>query len=260
MSSTNATVSGPSKVLAEFRNFVGLDSGFVELPIYGPYHAPHLFSEEDLHSILGDAGHITPSTSGIPVLSSGTGQPIWASGLRRLLEEAIRDVLLRPIVWEKAVDSLAIVLGSQSKVQVQLIPIGTVHGDSFRRRLQQTMESMNLVTQVNLPQRSPSAVGEIPPTTEPRCGRSKLAIIGTGGRFPGASGPDELWNLLIQKKDMCKEVPASRWDVNAHVDDSGKRKNTSKVRWGCWLEEPDLFDAKVRMTNGLRVRVGDEKC
>lgn len=198
-----------------------------------------------MHSILGDAGYSTPQTSGIPVLSSGTGQPIWASGLRRFLEEATKDVLLRPIVWEKAIDSLAIVLGSQSKGEVQLVSVGTAHGESIRRRLQQTMDSMNVVTQLSLLQPSSSAAGNSPHVTEPRCGRSKLAIIGTSGRFPGASSPEALWDLLMQKKDMCKEVPASRWDVDAHVDDSGKRKNTSKVRWGCWLEEPDLFDAKV---------------
>ncbi|KAF2168849.1 hypothetical protein M409DRAFT_20864 [Zasmidium cellare ATCC 36951] len=244
VSSTNATVSGPPRVLAEFRHHISLHSGVVELPIYGPYHAPHLFSQDDVHSILGDAGYSTPQTSGIPVLSSGTGQPIWASGLRRFLEEATKDVLLRPIVWEKAIDSLTIVLGSQSKGEVQLVPVGTAHGESIRRRLQQTMDSMNVVTQLSLLQPYSSAAGNTPPVTEPRCGRSKLAIIGTSGRFPGASSPEALWNLLMQKKDMCKEVPASRWDVDAHVDDSGKRKNTSKVRWGCWLEEPDLFDAK----------------
>lgn len=67
----------------------------------------HLFSENDLDSILGGAGYSTPQTSGIPVLSGGTSQPIWGSGLRRFLEEATRDVLRRPIVWGKAVEALA---------------------------------------------------------------------------------------------------------------------------------------------------------
>lgn len=232
-------------MLAEFRIHLGLHTGFVELPIYGPYHAPHLFSEDDIDYILGDAGYSTPQTSGIPVLSSGTGQPIFGSGLRRFLEEATRDVLLRPIVWEKAVDALAIVLGSRSKSEVHVVPVGTGWGESFRRRLQQSMDSMDMTSQPTVVQPCSPATGNAPPVTEPRCGRSKLAIIGTGGRFPGASSPEALWELLMQKKDMCKEVPSSRWDVEAHVDDSGKRKNTSKVRWGCWLEEPDLFDAKV---------------
>lgn len=39
------------------------------------------------------------------------------------------------------------------------------------------------------------------------------------------------------------QVPPTRWNVETHVDVSGKRKNTSKVRWGCSLDNPDLFDA-----------------
>lgn len=231
-------------MLKEFRNYIGLSSGFIELPIYGPYHAPHLFSEDDVDFILGEAGYSTPQTSGIPVLSSSTGQPIWGSGFRRFLEEATRDVLLRPIVWEKAVDALAIVLGSRSKSEVELVAIGTGCGEPFRRRLQQQMDSMNMLPKIAV-LHPISAADLSPKVTGSRCGRPKLAIVGTGGRFPGASSPEALWDLLMQKKDMCREVPPLRWDVNAHVDETGKRRNTSKSRWGCWLEEPDLFDAKV---------------
>ncbi|KAL1963600.1 hypothetical protein VTN77DRAFT_8045 [Rasamsonia byssochlamydoides] len=75
-------------------------------------------------------------------------------------------------------------------------------------------------------------------------GRPKIAIVGMSGRFPEAEDPAAFWNLLFQGLDVHKTVPPSRWDVSTHVDLTGKRKNTSRTPYGCWLNNPGLFDAK----------------
>jgi acyl transferase domain-containing protein len=45
-----------------------------------------------------------------------------------------------------------------------------------------------------------------------------VAIIGMACRFPGASSPAELWQLLRGGLDAVTEIPADRWDVDRFYD------------------------------------------
>ena len=48
---------------------------------------------------------------------------------------------------------------------------------------------------------------------------SELAIVGIGCRYPGdANSAEQLWNLLISKRDGFKFIPESRWSASRHVD------------------------------------------
>lgn len=64
------------------------------------------------------------------------------------------------------------------------------------------------------------------------------------GRFPGADSLDAFWKVLEDGLDVHKPVPKSRWDTETHVDPTGTRKNTSAAQFGCWLDNPDLWDAR----------------
>jgi iterative type I PKS product template protein len=64
------------------------------------------------------------------------------------------------------------------------------------------------------------------------------------GRFPGAASADALWELLEQGLDVHREVPADRFDAQAHCDPSGKGKNKSHTPYGCFIDEPGLFDPR----------------
>lgn len=48
--------------------------------------------------------------------------------------------------------------------------------------------------------------------------REPIAIIGMGCRFPGASSPEDYWQLLRAGGDAVGEVPPSRWDAAAWLD------------------------------------------
>ena len=74
--------------------------------------------------------------------------------------------------------------------------------------------------------------------------QSKLAIVGFGGRFPEADNLDEFWALLQDGRDVHRQIPADRFDAEAHWDPTGKRRNTSKVKHGCFIREPGLFDER----------------
>ncbi|KAK4692542.1 hypothetical protein P7C71_g4683, partial [Lecanoromycetidae sp. Uapishka_2] len=73
---------------------------------------------------------------------------------------------------------------------------------------------------------------------------SKIAIIGYSGRFPDAESNQKFWDLLHAGLDVHREIPEDRFDVKAHFDPSGKKKNTSRVQNGCFIKEPGLFDAR----------------
>ncbi|KAF1952293.1 polyketide synthetase [Byssothecium circinans] len=234
------TISGPPHVLTELKREDAVSKlETVTLPIRSPYHAPHLFSEEDINTVVQKAHSWAPITSKpfIPLLSCGTGNFTWAETSQAMLECAIRDVLSRPMVMDKAINSLSVTLKAGPPKDVQLVPIGTDTGETVRRRLKSALVG-HMPIDIDLASQA-MAIPAGNPT-----GRSKIAVIGMSGRFPGASSTDALWEVLENKMDMCREVPELRWNAKTtHVDSTGRRKNTSKVRWGCWLEEPDLFDA-----------------
>ena len=71
----------------------------VRLPLKAPYHAPHLFSDGDVDSILSttSAASWASQLAVISPISSSTGENIWASNFKSLLAIAVEDILLKPI-------------------------------------------------------------------------------------------------------------------------------------------------------------------
>ena len=74
--------------------------------------------------------------------------------------------------------------------------------------------------------------------------QSKLAIVGMSCRMPGgATNTEKFWELLENGMDVHRTIPPDRFDVNTHHDPTGKRVNTSHTAYGCFIDEPGLFDA-----------------
>ncbi|MEA2928736.1 MAG: hypothetical protein QOG38_1164, partial [Hyphomicrobiales bacterium] len=70
-----------------------------------------------------------------------------------------------------------------------------------------------------------------------------IAIVGLGCRFPGASGPEAFWQLLLDGRDAIVEVPASRWDRQAlYHDDPVSAPGSISNRLGGFLGNIELFD------------------
>ncbi|KZF26353.1 polyketide synthase [Xylona heveae TC161] len=234
------TISGPPGTLQELRNtptFSKLNA--IKIPIYAPYHAAHLFSKTDIESILETttAESWSSFTANIPVISSATGKQIWAGNFRSLLQEALAEILIEPMRWDKINQEFAAVLRSSGASQFKVIPIATTAEQSLYSTLKQVAQSSPEPS----PTEAPSVVPEFP-TGRPD--QSKIAIIGMSGRFPDASSPAAYWDLLYQGLDVHKEVPLKHWDIKTHVDPTGKKKNTSAMPYGCWLENPGFFDAR----------------
>ena len=63
------------------------------------------------------------------------------------------------------------------------------------------------------------------------------------GRFPNAANHDIFWELLGRGTDTHKTIPNDRFD-QAHIDPTGQRKITSHTPYGCFIDEPGLFDPR----------------
>lgn len=73
--------------------------------------------------------------------------------------------------------------------------------------------------------------------------RRAIAIVGLGGRFPGAASADALWSLVAEGRSMARDVPASRWPVEASaVVSSAGGVDHARSRRACVLDayEPQL--------------------
>ncbi|KXG47306.1 Acyl transferase/acyl hydrolase/lysophospholipase [Penicillium griseofulvum] len=235
------TVSGPPKSLAHLKQSKqGKDLIFKEIPIYAPYHASHLYSMLDVADVIGDLAseEVSQCLEQVPVFSS-TGEKSSSRNFGSLLESAVKQILLQTINWSDVLGELQAYLQSAAPQSFSVVPIGSTAHQLIYTALKQT-SLRTLVPSSQSQDASPSAPIDFNGSQE----KSKLAIIAMSGRFPGAKDNEAFWDVLYQGLDMHKPVPASHWDVNTHVDPTGKTKNTSASPFGCWLDDPAGFDAR----------------
>ena len=69
-----------------------------------------------------------------------------------------------------------------------------------------------------------------------------IAIIGIGCRFPGASGPTELWRNLVAGVDAI--TPGRPRPRSNGSGEPAVRPDATSSRWGGYLDGLDLFDAQ----------------
>ncbi|KAF7551423.1 hypothetical protein G7Z17_g5015 [Cylindrodendrum hubeiense] len=234
------TVSGPPSSLAQFvssESFKGLR--FKNIPIYAPYHAPHLYSQSDVSEIIGDlVGDRIAARSEKRASESGSvaGE---GSNFATLLDAAVGHALLQPIKWNDILEQLQATLQKLSPQSLSIVPIGTTADQLIHTALKQTPFRTLVPSSPAQPKAAPTE-----DTSSSSVKKPKLAIIGMSGRFPGAKDNEAFWDLLYEGLDVSKPVPPLHWDAKTHVDLTGKGKNTSATPYGCWLDDPAVFDAR----------------
>ena len=73
--------------------------------------------------------------------------------------------------------------------------------------------------------------------------KEPIAIIGMGCRYPGGvRTPDEFWHLLSSGKDILRDIPDDRWDIDSHFDPEITVPGKMYVRQGYYLDDIDQFD------------------
>lgn len=146
------------------------------------------------------------------------------------------DILIRPLSFQDVIATVLSKARDSGRKQCKISSIGPSSA------LSSLVSSLRAETELGV------SVGEkLGPTTlayDHRSKSQKIAVVGMSGRFPNADNIESLWSLLEQGLDVHRRVPPDRFDVDAHYDPTGKKKNTSYTPFGCFIDEPGLFDAR----------------
>lgn len=242
------TVSGPpSRLKHLFRTAAFFrDSKSVTLPVYGGLcHAAHIYNMQHVQTIVRTSSLQAFESNRrprVPILSTSTGARFSASGPTDLVEQIVLELLTQQIRWSNVVESAIGHVEYLGWPECDILVFRASHPaqelisalKSKESEIQVSMKDLLLwITQKSEDENSPR--GSL---------QSKIAIIGQACRFPGgATTPDEYWELLEQGRDLHQKIPADRFDVETHYDPTGKRINASHTPYGCFIDEPGLFDA-----------------
>ena len=244
MSANNVTISGPPvalKQLLQAPPFSSLKP--LMLPVYAPYHAAHLYGESDVEAILApaDTEILCSYKPQIPVVSTASAQTRKPEDYRSLLQAALKDILIDQIRWDivlKECESTFAISGLSTRYE--LLPVLTNSASTLCMALSQNTKIEAAIDE-SLGNGSSSHKKS---RSDAKRDHSKIAIIGHSGRFPDAASSHKFWELLHKGLDVHRVVPKDRFNMETHYDPTGKKRNTSKVQHGCWIEEPGLFDAR----------------
>ena len=235
------TISGPPSVLKELLTANSLDPYY--LPIESPYHARILFGSFEVDEIMGQLNDasIQSFKPRIPLLSAASGEIIVAEDYKALLRRVVSETLCDQVRWDNILKSFeeGIIQGRGFK-ECMICPVTSnaahlLHSGSSRNT------QMNVVISNIFDQPISKA---LPARPTGKFEQSKIAIIGFSGRFPESASNEEFWQLLHAGRDVHRTIPVDRFDWKTHFDATGKRKNTSRIQYGCFIKEPGLFDAR----------------
>ncbi|KAF2877122.1 hypothetical protein BDV95DRAFT_644000 [Massariosphaeria phaeospora] len=234
-SSAGITLSGPPTILQSFfENSQAMKAvPKLTMPIYGSFHASHL-PLPNVEGIVGNSEFwkrpITGDMRKSLLLPSSTGED--QNTLHELLISAVTDILQNPIDFE------SLVKRTQSKTQGKLVrfaSIGPAHTGALKRAL--TPTEIERFGSLSLPSSE-----QLSPKDDYK---DAIAIVGMACRLPEAQTLDEFWEVLMQGRDLHRQIPPDRFDVATHYDPSGKIPNTSITQWGCFDDNIAQFDLSL---------------
>lgn len=240
----SCNISGPPSRLRQLQKHSKLleKASSQELSVAGFWHAPHVYGKDQVSEILeprlSALAEVAPPCRA--VLSPSNGEQIQDSSSVLQFTRAVDDILRRPVRWNTLQQTITKHISSKSAavdsvVSYEIKPDVNSICSTLQAETNKTVERRDLSSWCS-PEANPKPQG--------RAINSNIAIVGMSGRFPGATDHEMLWKLLEQGRDMHKRVPKDRFDAETHVDPTGKKVNTSHTPYGCFIEEPGLFDPR----------------
>ena len=177
-----------------------------------------------------------PVPPAIRVISGDTETSLSHADMDPFLRHVIRDILIRPLSFDGLLGEVVLEAENSGRKACRISSVGPSNASSS------LVLALRAGTDVEV------SIGEQLGLTNPPTGSQgtavKIAIVGMAGRFPSADNLESLWRVLEQGLDLHRRIPADRFDVDAHYDPTGKKKNTSHTPYGCFIEEPGLFDPR----------------
>lgn len=250
ISPTSITISGPPTRLKAIFNKSRYfrDTRSIALPVFGGLcHAPHVYSERDVKSILDldDVSLHTLALESRPVMSvysTSTGQPYLVKDALELFVCVLTELLTQAISWHRVVDTLAETAKCSNSSEAVLYTFGnSLSLNDLSTGLKTGISDID-VSVYNLSTWITQTLSE--DTTPRGTSQAKLAIVGMSCRLPGgATNTEKFWEILEQGLDVSRRIPADRFDIDTHYDPTGKQLNKTMTQYGCFIDEPGLFDA-----------------
>ncbi|MGB3467654.1 MAG: beta-ketoacyl synthase N-terminal-like domain-containing protein, partial [Cyclobacteriaceae bacterium] len=71
--------------------------------------------------------------------------------------------------------------------------------------------------------------------------QQQIAIVGLGGRYPGAKTLDKFWKNLRNGKNSITEIPAERWNFNDYYTKDKADRTKTRNKWGGFIADADKF-------------------
>lgn len=208
--------------------------------VQGMWHTGRVYGTENVRNIVPEIK--SDHQMHLAVFSPITGAPIKPTQAKPALEEIMEEMLTQRIRWDKTIQGVTLRLQQLSCDSTQLIAIQPSHYiESLLEHWGAEIPSMKSSSLAMVPAVMNLSLGTSPPRDTKS---SKLAVVGMACRFPGgADDPEKFWELLEQGRDAHTPVPSDRFNVETHVDPAGKKPNASKTPYGCFVNDPGLFDA-----------------
>ncbi|KAF2468597.1 uncharacterized protein BDR25DRAFT_357523 [Lindgomyces ingoldianus] len=209
------------------------DRKHVSLPVYGGLcHAKHIYNDENVQTIVQTSStealnsELSPR---IPIFSTSTGRPFLVNNVRGIFEAIISEILTPKIEWngvvQGVVQRVSEIAASECEVLVFRISLPVHDLISF---FQVELPGLEARTQELVPWISDKNNDGWGPRG---FAQPKIVIVGMSCRMPGGGKDTEkFWDLLEQELD-------------SHFDPTGKRVNANHTPYGCFIDEPGLFDA-----------------
>jgi monodictyphenone polyketide synthase len=253
VSPTSVTISGPpSRLKGLFqKSKMFRDATSIALPVYGGLcHAPHIYGSRDTKAIVHDGATTlntklqTSSAAVMPLYSTSTGASYEVDSGVELFEAVVTELLTRPIEWDNVIAKVVSVAVEKFDAisNITLSCFGnSIPLRDLERALQDSLTDVSICINSYM-----SLLNEIAPRdTLPRgTAQAKLAIVGMSCRLPGgATDTEKFWQLLESGLDVSRQIPPDRFDLATHYDAEGKDMNKTMTQYGCFIDDPALFDA-----------------
>ncbi|KAI9710476.1 MAG: polyketide synthase [Bogoriella megaspora] len=236
------TISGPPSTLRRiFSECDALNKNHrVPIPVFAPYHAGHLYSDADIERIMDEDSRealkqFRPTTL---MHSASTGKCHSATDALELVEIAISEILQQPVRWDYLLEECVSQVTANSKSDCTITTIGATNVANS------LVSALKAGGQSSISVKDQSLWASSSDETFGRTQNDKIAIVGMAGRFPSAASHEALWDLLMKGLDVHRKIPSDRFDADAHCDPSGKGKNKTHTPYGCFIDEPGLFDPR----------------
>lgn len=160
--------------------------------------------------------------------------------MRELLPGIVEDIFLNRIHENLLIQECC--KGSDQVSGVHFVPIVAT---GLQRRFEYGLANSSLKEVVSPPVVSAHPTARTPSRNTTNTEETGVAIVGMSGRFPGAESLDEFWKVLEDGIDLCREIPQDRFDIQSHHDSTGKKPNTTLSPFGCFIDNPGMFDARL---------------